>query len=409
VEQGQVILALGINTDIHDLKEAQSQLLEKSDKLQSEVQVRAEQLQEARQQLDRDMAELRRVEVSLQESEFRFRTTVESSPIPIIIVSFPEIIILDANERMAEALRVPRADLIGRHGGQFNADREKNEMLVELVGKQGGVQDVELQIRRADGTLFWGLVSSRLIPYDNQQAIMVSLMDITNIKEHERVLQCERTTLRRLLDLNDRERTLVAYEIHDGIVQQMSGALMFLQAVEDELESAEPRIKKNVDTAAETLRDAVDEARRLIGELRPHLLEQEGMIRAIESLAEGMSVPGDFEVSVRNELTLKRVAPTIELAIFRIVQEALNNASRHSGSRTADVRLQQTEATISISIRDDGKGFDPAHTPKKRYGVEGIRERARLLGGTAAIESAPGQGTSVTVTLPIQDVLLQSD
>jgi signal transduction histidine kinase len=94
------------------------------------------------------------------------------------------------------------------------------------------------------------------------------------------------------------------------------------------------------------------------------------------------------------------------MAIYRIVQEAVNNAQQHSGARSVKVNVTQQWTYIHISIRDDGKGFDPAITKKRRYGLQGIHERARLLGGSAIIDTSPGKGTEIRATLPISDSLL---
>ena len=94
------------------------------------------------------------------------------------------------------------------------------------------------------------------------------------------------------------------------------------------------------------------------------------------------------------------------MAIYRIVQEALNNVWQHSYADSADVGLAKTETGLRFASSDAGQGFDPDHVNKKRYGLVGMRERARLLGGQATIDSAPGKGTRIRVELPIADLLL---
>jgi two-component system sensor histidine kinase DegS len=106
-----------------------------------------------------------------------------------------------------------------------------------------------------------------------------------------------------------------------------------------------------------------------------------------------------------HDVQFSRLAPALEMAVYRIVQESLNNVRQHSGSQTARVELTQRKDRLVITIEDWGKGFDPAKVRPKRYGLTGVRERARLLGGRAKIKSAVGQGTRIDVELPLTDVL----
>lgn len=269
----------------------------------------------------------------------------------------------------------------------------------------GLVNGTEIQVKRADGVPLWAAVYNRTITYNGQQALLACFLDTTEWKAVEETLRKDRRLLRRLLDLNERDRQLIAYEIHDGVVQHMSGSLMFLESASHQLFSDGGEIEE-MSKAGQLLRDGIDEARRIIDGLRPPVLEEAGIIAAVENLVEESNELGPLDIKLTHSVHFDRLAPPIEMAIYRIVQEGVNNARQHSGGGNVWVSITQQWTYIYISIRDDGCGFDPKVTKKRRYGLQGIHERARLLGGSEIIDSLPGRGTEIRVTLPISDSLL---
>lgn len=206
--------------------------------------------------------------------------------------------------------------------------------------------------------------------------------------------------LQHTLDLVEQDRKLLAFEIHDGIMQQMTGALMQLEACKASLESEPDRTTECIQKSLQLLREAITEARRLIGGLRPPLLDELGLVAAIEALVD-QSKSSTVEVDFVHDVKFERLATSNENSIFRIVQEALNNACRHSNSEKVLIDMQEQKSHLRIEIRDWGKGFDPEKVSVERFGLQGIRQRALLLGGSTLIESSPGKGTRIVVELPL--------
>jgi signal transduction histidine kinase len=217
------------------------------------------------------------------------------------------------------------------------------------------------------------------------------------LKQSERDLQRERCMLRRLIDIQEKERQLVSYEIHDGLAQYIAGAIMHLEAHLHDLEGREPR---DLMEGMRLLRAAAEESRRLIGGLRPPSLDELGIVAAIESLVADArtEIP---QVMFTHGLPDGRLPAPLETAIFRVVQESLNNARRHAKARSTSVTIEQAPGGVHVCIRDDGRGFDLAQVPDDRFGLEGIRQRTRLFGGDLRITSAPGAGTTIEVSLPV--------
>jgi two-component system NarL family sensor kinase len=208
----------------------------------------------------------------------------------------------------------------------------------------------------------------------------------------------DRALLQRLLEIQERERQLVSYEIHDGIAQYLAGAIMHFQAWEASL--GDHPGAGELREGMRLLRAAADESRRLIGGLRPPALDELGIVEAIESLVSDarIEVPA---IEFQHDLPGPRLPPGLETTIFRIVQESLSNIRKHAAAGSASVAVTRSGDVVTIRVADDGQGFDPEAVPADRFGLEGIRQRSRLFGGSCRIDSAPGRGTVVEASLPV--------
>lgn len=209
-----------------------------------------------------------------------------------------------------------------------------------------------------------------------------------------------RPSIEDLLRAYEQDRRLIAYEIHDGLVQDAFGAQMHLEALLETGQVPPGPAHEGIQLALNLVRRAVGEGRRLICGLRPADLDEFGVVAALESLVEEQSA-GGLSIQFTADVQSERLEPLLESAIYRIAQEAITNVRRHSKSDRAEIRLTQPNDRIRMEIRDWGVGFDPGGVEGKRLGLRGIRERARLLRGRAVIDSAPGEGTRVCVDLPV--------
>ncbi len=230
--------------------------------------------------------------------------------------------------------------------------------------------------------------------------VVGTAIDVTQRKKVESELLADRRLMKQLLLAHERDRRLIAYEIHDGLVQDVTGAQMQLETVLRDERLPAGLVRERVQAASELARKAIGEARHLIGGLRPPALDELGIVAALEFLVGEQSERGtkvDFVACV----TFDRLEPLLEGAIYRIVQEALTNVQRHSQAFRARVRLNQVGSRLHLEIRDWGIGFDPAAVPDNRFGLDGIRERVRLVRGELSIKGDLGKGTRVFVDIPL--------
>jgi PAS domain S-box-containing protein len=246
--------------------------------------------------------------------------------------------------------------------------------------------------------------SCRTVPFPEHISggyAVVICTDVTEQKRSAEAIQKEQQLLRRIIELHERDRQITAYEIHDGITQQVTASMLHLEAFRRLRESDAKTAEKSLETALNLISQSVDEARRLISGLRPLILDEYGIVEAIKYLVCENRERSGMQIDFHHDVRFKRLAPPLESAAFRIVQEAVSNACRYSRSPIVFVELVQRDDQLHIKVRDQGVGFDPNAVEESRFGLRSIRERARLLGGRAKIESAPDSGTSITVELPV--------
>ncbi len=206
-------------------------------------------------------------------------------------------------------------------------------------------------------------------------------------------------SLKQGIDFMEQQRNLIAFEIHDGLIQYITAARMHFQAAAEHLEGLPPDATVQFARGMALLQEGIDDARCLIHGLHPPALESVGLVPAIESLVEQQLASDGQEIEfVRSPVPL-RVSRFQETNIFRIVQEALTNAARHSGGTHVRIEISQQADHLAVEIRDDGRGFD-AQAPHDGYGLKGMRYRTHALQGAFEVVSALGQGTRISVRVP---------
>jgi PAS domain S-box-containing protein len=261
------------------------------------------------------------------------------------------------------------------------------------------------RIIRPDGMVRW--LWARAFPVRDKSGKVYRVAgiteDITMRKLAEQRLVAEEQSLRKQLELHERERKLFAYEIHDGLLQDVIGTQLLIDSVRHQAQQQGWDCTNELDRAWNQLSRTIAEGRRLITQLRPIVIDEHGLIEAIHHLIADEKRNSGLIVAFSHEVKFDRLPSLFENALFRITQEALNNARRHSGEKRARVVLTQGAGHLRLVIHDDGVGFDPSQVPDDRFGLEGMRKRAQLCGGRTQIQSAPGQGTTIMVEVPLPE------
>ena len=205
----------------------------------------------------------------------------------------------------------------------------------------------------------------------------------------------------RLVQAQEEERRALSRELHDEVGQALSAVLVELRNLSVGLGvRAEEQSRRHVETIKGLVESTVRLVRNMALLLRPSMLDDLGLIPALKWQARECSKSTSMDVAVAAELESDELPDDYKTCIYRVVQEALHNCTRHSHATSVRIRVQQQRERLLLSIRDDGQGFDVVHT--KGLGLLGIQERVTRLGGTFHIHSLPGSGTTLSVELPVQ-------
>lgn len=342
-----------------------------------------------------------KAEASYRQGQETLRALLNANTESVFLLDL-EGTVLVANQTLANRLNTTVAELIGRSIADFvppdaaARGRSHCEHVVETGQPENRVEE-------------WGgrYFQRRIQPICDQSGRVVLLAgfsaEITARRLAEQKLQAEQRLLRELLDLQERERKLISHELHDGFVQDIVGAQMLLNAALSQTDAQDPTQHRELADTLGLLQKAIAEARRMIRDLRPVIIHEDtGVIGALHDMVAQEDKTDDLRIRFKHDVRFKRLDPMLEGTIFRIVHEAIVNARKHSEAESVTIRLTEPD-DILLEIEDQGKGFELSQVSPDRFGVRGIRERARLFGGKATIDSRPGEGTKITVVLPARE------
>ena len=211
--------------------------------------------------------------------------------------------------------------------------------------------------------------------------------------------QVSREALRQVVEAQELERTRLARELHDETGQALTSILLGLKEVEQAVEGEQGRAA--VASLRELVVSTLQDVRRLAVELRPSALDDFGLVTAIERLADTYRQQAGVDVDLEASIGEERLPPEVETALYRIVQEALTNVSKHAGASRISIVVRRKGNSAAVVVEDDGRGFD-AHARSDGLGLPGMRERVALLGGRLIVESSSGSGTTLAVEVPIR-------
>jgi signal transduction histidine kinase len=223
------------------------------------------------------------------------------------------------------------------------------------------------------------------------------------IKEQDHRIEAGRAT-RRLVEVQETERRALASQLHDLVGQNLAGLSINLNIVKSQLALTEGnRTGARLNDSLALVEETIESIRDVMAELRPAVLDDYGLPAGLRWYAEKFTKRTGVPTTVIEQGSSHRLAPAVEVAFFRIAQEALANAAKYAQARKAVVKLDTTDASICLVVEDDGRGFDPTaiRQPVREHGwgLMIMRERAAAVGARLRVESEPGRGTQVAVTL----------
>jgi len=283
-----------------------------------------------------------------------------------------------------------RKEIKGANGG--TTDAAPGQELTRLRQNQQGLTDKIAQLEDA---------GHRLLTAINRTELLFSyLAEPVTSREESRADPGDLASIR-LLTAQEEEHQRLAREIHDGPAQVLAHAIFILEYCLQLIERDREKARIELNKLGDDLRAGLKEVRSLISDLRPGSVAEMGLKEALKHYGNQSEEQFGLHIEMRIDPLLPRLSPHKEMAIFRIVQEAMRNVRKHSGVNLVQVDITCRGPTMVVAVEDKGAGFDQnKEISATRFGVHGMHERALLVGGELSIVSAPGQGTRVELRVP---------
>lgn len=265
---------------------------------------------------------------------------------------------------------------------------------------QGQMPSFEMRLRTKDGREYPVAASSARLPEVSSSTQVMIIRDMSDQQRAEKARYQHKLT-NYAIQAQEEERKRIARELHDGIGQALYSILVGLNVI-GQANLTEP-IRQHVNDLLQMTAKAMEEVKRMALELRPSALDDLGLIPALRSLMKRVEKSFAIQVELHVQGERRRYSAAVETALYRIIQEAMTNTAKYARASKLGIMFEDREKEIVVTVVDDGIGFDVEHAlhTGSGLGLFGMRERAQLLGGSLEIRSAPDEGTTLIVRIPL--------
>ncbi len=356
-----------------------------------------------------DITEMKEAEESLVISEKKYRVLFNDNPMPMWILSLPERKFMDVNDATFINYGYTREEFLKMNIAQLHPEKNwvfDDKELNKTIGSKRyeGVNEH----KKKNGTIIKVNIITHNVIYEGKPAILTLANDITAKVEAEEKLQKSLDAFRELASnletIRESERTHMAREIHDELGQQLTGLKMDISWINKRVKSDDIAVQEKMKDTINLIDKTVITVRRIATELRPSILDDLGLVAAMEWQSDEFEKRSEIKSIFTTNISHITVSNEIATGVFRIFQESLTNVSRHSKGTEVLSSFKKEGNIITLTIVDNGVGFDEKEIAQKRtLGLLGMKERVALINGTYQItgNNGNGMGASVIITVPL--------
>lgn len=342
---------------------------------------------------------------TLQGAELAYRALIESMNEGALTLTADKTI-LYANQCFARMVKCPLEQVIGSSFRRFLSEEDAAALRPHMKQQAASSgSKMHVMLHAGDGSLLPVQISVREIAKDSSESITIGMVvtDMTETRRNEEML---RALTHRVVQAQEAERGRVALELHDNITQLLCAVVFSSQALVDSLSARDEPAKKEAMKLRAMLGETADEVERISRNLRPGVMELLGLVAVLRETSTAFAKRTGVPVRLTCAELVERLPADTELALYRILQEALKNVEQHARARQVSVSLSQPGGFVQLSIHDDGIGFDAerrraARNGKRGLGLLGMSERATYVNGALTVKSARGAGTEIAVRIPL--------
>ncbi|MFT3909174.1 MAG: PAS domain S-box protein [Ferruginibacter sp.] len=356
----------------------------------------------------RDITIRKKTEEEIRMSEHKYRLLFNQNPMPMSMISLPQRNFLDVNDAAIEFYGYTKKEFLEMNIKDLRPEEEIIN-LSDISTYKAGINNTGIwRHRKKDGTIVKVNIITHDIINEGKHAKLVLANDITEKILAEEKLKKSHEDLRQLAthlqDIREDERTRIAREIHDELGQQLTGLKMDISWLSKKISNGSVEINQKMTEALKLIDETVKTVRRIATQLRPSILDDLGLISAMEWQSEEFEKRFKIKTSFVSNTPIVQVESEIATGLFRIFQESLTNVLRHSKATEVKATLNSQDGLLILHITDNGIGFNAVENEsKKTLGLLGMKERTLIMGGTYEISSKPGNGTTVVISVPINN------
>jgi PAS domain S-box-containing protein len=355
----------------------------------------------------RDITERKRIEIILKQASSYNRSLIEASLDPLVTIG-SDGKIMDVNKATQDVTGYSRQKLIGTDFSGYFTNPAKAQAGYEEVFLKGFVRDYLLEIKNKKGEIVPVLYNATLYRDEEGKVtgVFAAARDISDLKKAEEKLEKSANELRELSrhveDLMETEKTQIAHDLHDDLGQKLTALNMDISWLKSRIGVQSRTVENKMQEMSQILNESFESLRKISYGLRPSILDNLGLYPSIEWLLSEFKKSTGINYSHSFVPKEKAIHNKLSLVVFRIIQESLTNVARHSRATRVTVRIKLDNEKLKLIVMDNGIGFDSGTKIKRQsFGLLGMQERARSYGGELVIRGKSGEGTVVSLEIPI--------